>query len=134
MSKKKKQNIKELKLLLPIILILIVTLILYLVYNFSSFTTMNKDKFTKLMEENNLNIYDATNQFGEDYVETATVAYSTNANYQIEFIIFADKESAKNAFNINKKNFDMFKKDDDQVKTISNEKIIVRFTRLRGIL
>lgn len=85
-------------------------------------TVIDEDKFSKIMTNNGLEIYDATSQFGENYVKSASVAYNKSANYQIEFIIFSDSESSKNAFNLNKTTFKRVKGNQDEEISKSNDK------------
>ncbi len=105
------------------IAIVIVGITLYLVFIYNNGKAINNSKFTNIMEASGLEIYDATDQFGENYVKSATVAYNKKTNYQIEFIIFSDEESAKNAFTLNKKTFEKIKTETDTEISTSNEKI-----------
>lgn len=105
------------------IAIVIVGITLYLVFIYNNGKAINNSKFTNIMEAYGLEIYDATDQFGENYVKSATVAYNKKTNYQIEFIIFSDEESAKNAFTLNKKTFEKIKTETDTEISTSNEKI-----------
>ncbi len=106
-----------------LIAIVIIGITLYFVFINNIGKAINSNKFTNIMEKSGLEIYDATDQFGENYVESATVAYNKKTNYQIEFIIFSDEDSAKNAFSLNKKTFEKIKTESDTEISTSNDKI-----------
>lgn len=80
---------------------------------------LTNNTFIKKMKNLNFEIYDAKKQFGDDIIKSATVAYTSN--YQIEFIVFKDVDSAKNAFVINKENFASNKTENDIEKSNSND-------------
>lgn len=124
-SKKFKMNFKNKNTSIIIIIIscFLLTLILLGIYKSNSFKVISKDSFIQIMEKNNLDIYDVTNQFGEDYVESATIAHNKKTNYQIEFVVFSDDDYAKNAFKINKNTFESNKNENSKELSLSNEKI-----------
>jgi len=102
---------------------LIIVITLYLVFANNAGKSISNLKFTSIMENKNLKIYDVTDQFGEDYVKSATIAYNEKTNYQIEFIVFSDEDSAKKAFNLNKNTFEKIKTETSEEVSTSNEKI-----------
>ena len=102
---------------------LIIGVTLYLVFVNNTGKAISDLKFTSIMEDKGLKIYDVTDQFGEDYVESATIAYNEKTNYQIEFIVFSDEDSAKNAFNLNKNTFEKIKTETTEEVSTSNDKI-----------
>lgn len=126
-KKRKKFNInfhsKEVKIISTVIGLILIIATFYGIYRINSFKTISKEKYTKIMKKSDLEVYDVTDQFGEDYVESATIAYNKKVNYQIEFIVFSDTDYAKNAFNINKNTFLKIKTNDDNELSLSNEKI-----------
>jgi hypothetical protein len=101
----------------------IIGITFYLVFINNTGKAISNLKFTSIMEDKGLKIYDVTDQFGEDYVKSATIAYNEKTNYQIEFIVFSDDDSAKNAFNLNKNTFEKIKTDTSEEVSTSNEKI-----------
>jgi|GEM_PF-1897596 len=102
---------------------LIIGITFYLVFINNTGKAISNLKFTSIMEDKGLKIYDVTDQFGEDYVKSATIAYNEKTNYQIEFIVFSDEDSAKNAFNLNKNTFEKIKTETSEEVSTSNEKI-----------
>lgn len=102
---------------------ILIILTMYLVFINSSSQAIDKMKFSSIMKTEKLKIYDVSDQFGESYVESATIAYNEKTNYQIEFIVFKDADSAKNAFTLNKNTFEKIKTDKDAVISTSNDKI-----------
>lgn len=102
---------------------IIVVFTLYLVFVSNNGKAINSLKFSSIMENSNLKVYDVSDQFGEKYVKSATIAYNEKTNYQIEFIVFKDTDSAKNAFTLNKNTFEKIKTETDDIISSSNEKI-----------
>lgn len=82
-------------------------------------STLNNNNFIKIMEELDLKIYDAKEQFGEDIITSATVAY--NSNYQVEFLVFDNVDNCKKAFQINKSSFITNKTENDVEISKSND-------------
>lgn len=109
---------KTLILIGSIILVLVLITIIIL-----ALTNQNKvltnERFIKITEKQNLKIYDAKEQFGDDIIKSASVAYTPN--YQIEFLIFDNIDNCKNAFQINKSSFITNKEKDDIEISESND-------------
>ncbi len=110
-------------MIFTVIATLIIGITLYLVFINNTGKSIDNLKFTSIMKDKGLKIYDVSDQFGEEYVESATIAYNEKTNYQIEFIVFSDEDSAKNAFNLNKNTFEKIKTDTDEEVSTSNDKI-----------
>ena len=92
------------KILLSIIFILSLFLLTACTLSKQVLTTAD---FSEIMEKKEFRIIDITNQYSENtYVKEATLAINNNNEYQIEFYVLDNKDSAKDMFNKNKRIFD----------------------------
>lgn len=110
---------KKIVVLMTSIIVIIICIIgaIYIL-NKENNKVLTNDKFIIEMEKQGFKIYNAKEQFGDDIVKDATVAY--NPNYQIEFLIFDNIDNCKKAFQINKSSFITNKIEKDIEKSESN--------------
>ena len=94
-----------------ILIILMVSGIIGGIFLFKKFVHITKesitaDKFISIMEDNDFNVVDVTNQFknADVYVKEGYVAKKDN--YQIEFYTFKNVDDADTFFRINREKFD----------------------------
>lgn len=113
------------RILISIGALIIILGTIYLAYFLNTKRAITSDKFIEIIEKEKFKAYNVTNQFGEDHVKNATVAYNEKLGYQLEFIVFNNNDSAKNAFNLNKKTFEQNKKEIDKLESSSNNKYSV---------
>lgn len=103
---------KKIAVLVTSIIIIIIFIIgIIFILNKQNNKILTSNKFIIEMKKQNFQIYDAKEQFGDDIVKEATVAYTEN--YQIEFLVFDNIDNCKNAFQINKSSFITNKKEED---------------------
>lgn len=67
-------------------------------------TAITDEHFRSIAEENELSIIDATGQFPDSKI-LVTASIAKNDNWQVEFYVIKDTESAVKMFNTNKKSF-----------------------------
>lgn len=80
-------------------------------------TAISAEDFRSKMEEKGYTVVDATNQFEAGLVEEVVLAY--NDNYQLEFYVMPDEDSAKAAFMQNQSTFESAKGSSSSHKTVS---------------
>ena len=103
-------------LIITLVILFIIIGCLFFVLNKNSNKELDMNSFIKITEKNGFKIQDVKEQFSEEIVKEAKVAY--NNNYQIEFLVFNDVNSAKNSFGFNKQSFEL-----DEAEVIDNEDI-----------
>lgn len=107
-SKRSKQIMKARLILFALILIIAIIIVTIVV----SISTKGKDpisseNFKTIMEENGYIVQDAIEQFANyDYIKSVYIAADKDLNYQIEFYVIEDDESAIQFFNNNKSIFE----------------------------
>ncbi len=79
-------------------------------------TALTNDQFIEKMEAAGYQIQDAIDQFGEDVLESATLAMMDD-KYQIEFYVLPTSDQAAAAFSNNKSNFQLL---EDAAKNTSS--------------
>lgn len=110
---------QKLLILIGSIILVLLSIIGIILILFNQNKVLTNDRFIKITEKQDLKIYDAKDQFGDDIIKSASVAY--NSNYQIEFLIFDNIDNCKNAFQINKSSFITNKEKDDIEISESND-------------
>ena len=70
---------------------------------------ITKENFISTMESENYYITDASDQFANyESVDSVTIASKPTGEYQIEFYVFEDEDTAIISFNVNKENFEQY--------------------------
>lgn len=102
-------------------------LLLLIIFSLMGVSHINKtrilslDKFTSIVNKESLKTVNVKEQLENETIKDAIVAYNKYGDYQIEYIIFNDIESAKSAFLINKNEFKTFK-DENTLENNTNKK------------
>lgn len=86
-------------------------------------SNLDGDDFTTYMKKKGFAIHDVYKQYSSELVSSALIALNEKSSYQIEFLEFKNEDSAKNAFQANRKLFRDSKQDDDKEESTSKDNV-----------